>query len=674
MRSLRRLVDRPRSAWGRLVEPRADGMPRFRVLLSFPVLLVLAGIVLVGLGLNGTSSGILRDGLEAGPDPQLVSGEPQPIRSDEYNVQIVWVISQIEQGLPVRNEAFPGGMDATVQNDLPSTDWSTAFRPHLVPFFFLPADQAVAARWWIPGLALMAAAFAFAVTMMPRRPVTAALLSVALFYSPFFQWWYLPITFWPVVWALTVMTALVWCFRSRSRFRWVLAGASGYLTATMAMGIYVPFIVPCVYVVAAVAVGHLFFGGDRSGPLGRRLLANVRRAVPVLVGGAAGGVVAVVWVATRLETVRALLGTVYPGQRSEATGSMGYPNVVGALGAPFSRALEDNVTAGLGANSSETSTFFLMGLLALGTLVWFLVRSWRDDRTLDPVAVGVLAAVVLLGAFALVPGWDGLAKVLQLDRVKIDRIRIALGLSSFVVPLAIARQADRTTRRPPFAYSLLAAVAAAGATAVVYASIRTVDQPTLAAAADWKWLALGTVVAAALFARPWMFVGSLVTALVVVPVGSAVNPVYRGVYDLNETTVGQAVNDVEDADPGTWVGVGTRYVADFLIEAGVEGYNGVQTSPPEEMWESIDPSGRYEDRWNRLANVSWVPGDGEPTISNPASDQIQLTFDSCSTFAGEHVEHVLSDAPLEQACLVEDRAVTVADGGTFYLYSVQPAG
>lgn len=658
-------------AWDQWVRPRADGLPSLRVLLSFPVLLVVAGIVLVSLGLNGTSSGILREGLEKGADPQLVSGEPQPIRSDEYNVQIVWIISQIEQGLPVRNDAFPGGMDATVQNDLPSTDWSTAFRPHLVPFFFLPTDNAVAARWWIPGLALTGAAFVFVVTLLPRRPVTAALLAVTFFYSPFFQWWYLPITFWPVVWALTVTTALVWCFRSRSRFRWVLGGASGYLTATMAMGIYVPFIVPCVYVVVGVALGFLFLGRSTGSSWIRRRVAAVRAASPVLVGGALGVGVAVVWVATRLDTVRGLLGTVYPGQRSEATGAMAYPNVIGALGAPFSRALEENTTAGLGANSSEASTFFLAGLFAFGTLLWLLVAQWRRERLLDPVAVGVVGIALLFGAFAFVPGWDGLAGLLQLDRVKMDRLRIGIGLLSFLVPVVIARLAEGRERRPSPAWALLAGALAAATVLVVHASLRAGNPGTLALAVDWKWLAAGTVLAAVLFALPRVFLGSVVLAAVVIPVGSVVNPVYRGVYDLNETAVGEAVNEVQDDDPGRWVGVGTRYVADFLLEAGVQGYNGVQTSPPEEMWQQLDPGGRYEDRWNRLANVSWTPGTGEPTISNPASDQIQLTFDSCSTFAAEHVEHVLSDAPLDQPCLEERDAITVADGGTFLIYSVE---
>ena len=125
-------------------------------------------------------------------DPDLVFGGPQPVRSDEWFVQTTWTISQVQQGLPVFNQSFPGGMDATVQHELPSTDWSVIFRPHLLGFLVLPLDNAMAIKWWLPGLALIAACYFFLVTIVPKRPIMAAAVAVAFFFSPFFQLWYLP--------------------------------------------------------------------------------------------------------------------------------------------------------------------------------------------------------------------------------------------------------------------------------------------------------------------------------------------------------------------------------------------------------------------------------------------------------------------------------------------------
>jgi hypothetical protein len=654
----------------RAVGPREDGLPRTRVLLAFPAVLLAALVVLVALALNGTSSGILRPALESGPDPQLVSGEPQPIRSDEYIVHTVWLLSQVEQGFPVVNEVFPGGMNATVQNELPAADWSAAFRPHLLAFFFLPADQAVAARWWIPGFALMAAAYLLAVTVMPRRPVTAAALSVAFFYSPFFQWWFLPITFWPVAWALTTITAIVWAFRSRGRTsRILLAALAGYLTVTTVLTVYVPFIIPCAWVVIAVAVGFLIWGrgeGEKT-----TAIQNLRRFLPLLVAAAGAVVVVVLWVLTRLDAITGLLGTVYPGLRSQRSGELDFDRVLRMFAAPFTQALEQNQTVGLGPNSSEASTFFLTGLFLVPAIIWLMSRQFRASRSVDPLSFGIVAALAVFSAFAFLPGWDPVARVMLLDRVFVDRMLIGFGLLSFLAPLALVALSDRRGKRLPAWMPVITGLLALSATAVVYASLRGDAAATLGAATDWKILALGLVGTVVLLTRPLPLAGAMVALLIAVPTGSAVNPVYRGVFKLNDTAVGRTIERIDPGDSRTWMAIGSRTATSLLVEAGAHSYSGVQTAPSEEMWEEIDPDGSDEQKWNRLADVSWTPGTGEPVVTNPAPDSIRVTFDSCSRFAAKHIDFVLADVPLEQDCARQVVSVSTPSG-PFTVYEVVP--
>ena len=39
-----------------------------------------------------------------GPDPAAIAGEPRAIRSDEWYVQTVWTVSQVQLGLPIGQE------------------------------------------------------------------------------------------------------------------------------------------------------------------------------------------------------------------------------------------------------------------------------------------------------------------------------------------------------------------------------------------------------------------------------------------------------------------------------------------------------------------------------------------------------------------------------------------
>ena len=185
-------------------------------------------VVLVSLGISGSSTGVAHESFETSADPDLLLLEPQPIRSDEWAVQSVWTVSQVENGLPVRNEAMPGGVDMTMLWEVPYAEWSAAFRPHNLGFFVLPLDNAFALKWWLPGAALAVACSMFLTSLWPRRPVSAALVSAAFFVSPFFQWWFLPQTLWPAAWSLLLMTAVIWVSSDAPRGqRWELGGRGG---------------------------------------------------------------------------------------------------------------------------------------------------------------------------------------------------------------------------------------------------------------------------------------------------------------------------------------------------------------------------------------------------------------------------------------------------------------
>jgi hypothetical protein len=119
--------------------------------------------------------------------------------------------------------------------------------------------------------------------------------------------------------------------------------------------------------------------------------------------------------------------------------------------------------------------------------------------------------------------------------------------------------------------------------------------------------------------------------------------------------------------------VGGGLTTAVLLETGVQAYNGFQGAPSDAMWADIDPAGAYEFEWNRLAGVNWIAGQGEPTVSNPAADQIQVTFDACSDFAQANVDYVLADDKrLDLTCLDTVRAFELPKS-TLSIYEVVPA-
>ncbi|WP_314506489.1 hypothetical protein [uncultured Microbacterium sp.] len=672
---------RVRSRWGTFVEPREDGLPNRRVLALPLLLLAMLFVGLVALGITGTSTGFVHSLISTGEDADLIAGDPQAIRSDEWFVQTSWTISQVEQGLPLRNETFPGGMDATVQHDLPTTDWSTALRPHLIGFLFLPLDQAMAVKWWLPAFAMMASLFLLTVTLLPRRPISGLLIAAGFFFSPFLQWWFLSITFYPPAWAFLVMAAVVWCLKTRGRVgQWLLAGLLAYLTVALGTGIYVPFIVPAVVVALGFSVGAVLTRTGDDGSVGQRL----RRVAPIFIAGAAGALVLGIWAVTRWQTIVGFTSTVYPGERLQPVGSAGLAEVNALFSGIFSVGLERTGGRPFGPNSSEASTFLLPGLFMFVVLIWLIVDRFRTRRGIDWLSITVLASGALMLAFLFIPGWDAIAHLLLLDRTTYGRMRLGFGLLSIVMILLVAVRVkerseaglDRIPSWVPLVGTVLAALMVAR---IVWVVARDYDPAVIVAHVPAIAIAAGALLVVLFVLSVWLFGrgsiawGAAVLLVVSVVSSVGVNPLYRGVLDLRMTQTVAEIERLNDERPGEWVGINTSVLPTMmLVESGVSSFNGFQSAPSEDMWGEIDPQSKFESNWNRLANVSWVIGSGDPAPRNPAPDQIQMTFDSCNEFAQENVQWILSEVPVDQSCVT--LVSTVPQGPTtMRIYEVTTA-
>ncbi|PWC03806.1 DUF7657 domain-containing protein [Agromyces badenianii] len=661
------------AAYLRIIEPTALGLPNWRVVSALPILLGLGFIFLVAFGVSGTSSGVHWMTLGEGADPRLIAGTPRAIRSDEWLVQQGWVVSQYLRGFPAANDMFPGGTDMTVLNELPSWDWSSVMRPHVWGYLFFGLDVGVAWHWWLPGVALIAGSYLLLVTLLPRRPITAALISVGLFFTPFVQWWYTPGTLWSAAWPLLAMAGTVWILvESRRWVRYTWAAIIGYTAVTLAMGLYIPFIVPGLVVYLAFFVGYLL----RIRPWTAGWHGVASRVGPLAVAGFGALAITGAWALTHRETFDALLSTVYPGQRFEQTGGLLQrdPNGIALAGAPWSGALKAISGPTLfGPNSSESSTVILMALFLLPALVWFAAESLRKHRPTDWLTISCVAVILLILAFLYVPGWDAFAHLLQLDRVPAERWRLALAV---LVPLALARVVARVDAEPSrrnWILGLVSAGIAAASIAWVWSQLRVHDPATLQAARYWVPIAALTVASVGLlFVKRLVPVAALAFFTASLLMGWGVNPTYRGVVDLSRTEIGQTIDAIDEEDPGAWVAVGSAAAMSMLTESDLTSFSGIQSYPSTEMWELIDPTGRYEDQWNRLGHIHWVFDSGEPSVSNPQADVIVVTFDACAPFAQHHVEYVISDAgEVPTACLAP-LATVPAGSGTMRVFEVVP--
>lgn len=642
------------------VRPLNSGLPNFWVIFLPPIIALFTTTLLIAFQLSGTSSGVTWQAFQETIDPRLISGEPRGIRSDEWLVQQAWVISQFMNGFPASSPHFPSGMDMTVFNDLPVWEWSTLFRPHVWGYLVFGLDTGVAWYWWVPALALFVFLYLFLISLIPNRPITATLIASSTLASPFIQWWYQPTTIWSIAWIFLALASISWTLRTHSiRFKILWATLFSYFSITLALEIYVPFIVPSILIVAICGVGLIMSNEVANNSKNRPFWEKCRTLLPMLLGALFALGVITLWAVTRVSTIKAILNTAYPGQRTILTGSgLLDPSsrFVSLFGAPWSSTFKYAGSGPFGPNASEASSAFPVAILLLPALLLITVMTISKFRKIEWFSISVIVATVLFLCFLYLPGWDLLAKYLGLYLVPTARAKIAF---VSLMPLSIVAILVLTNKRMAVNRWLLSLITLISA-AVVFLPlvIALKSKPEIWNTLDKSWIPALTLLA---LSCVFLYFKKLITVSMALLLACTLfatwgtNPLYKGVYNLNSSNIGRTVSSINSKDPGIWIGVGSWVSAQILTEVPVTSLSGVQTYPVEGIWAALDPSGKYETEWNRLGHTRFSVKKGPVEISNPQPDVISVSFDPCrmsSRFSG--TVYILSELELESDCLALD--------------------
>ena len=626
----------------------------------FPVILLLAVCVLAALRVHGSSVGVFETATQGRGyhDPNLLFGHPRGIRSDEASVATPLTVSQAKSGFHVVNPLFGLGEDMSVLYDSPYLEWSTLFKPQNWPFFVLPLEPAFAFKWWLFGAGLMAGCYFFLETLLPKRRLLNVVLSLSVFFSSMIQWWYVSATIVPLAWAFVACALLIRVTEAKTRgARLWLAAALAYAMACFALTFYPPFQIACGLAVAAVYAGYLWQRGGKP----REWLANLRwPAVAGLVAVAVLGI----FLATRLPVVRAIMGTSYPGHRVVQSGGFSINRI---LDGPFLAVLQSNrVAAHFDMNQSEASNFIMLWPALLVPSVYVMIVRRRERKRLPYLLIAVSVMLLVLAARMLLPLPAIVAKVLLLTSVPHQRLLLGMGLLGLVQIALLVR--ERPARWPWWLVIGTTAFAGLMFLAVgmrlhhyfpgLLPNYLFVVGPVVAvAAATWGLLSKRPVAGAAIL----LALGFATSAYV--------NPLYRGLAPITDSQLSRVLAQLPSAhDKSEWVLLGGGTFTNFLPAQGVPSYSTTYLYPQLDLWHRYDPTGTYDQAYNRYANMGFVINPDIPQFVSGSADSFVIRYDPCDPRFSD-VKHVLAEAPTVSPCLapitqVKEPAVT------FYLYDV----
>jgi len=593
----------------------------------FPTVLTLVVIVLCVLRINGSSIGIYNTVFYGSNynDSNLLFGNPQSIRSDEYSVNSLMEIAQSNNNYNSINENVGNGQDVSVLGDIPSNDWSTIFRPQNIGFLVLPFDNAFSLRWWLPAYFLILSAYFFVLRVLPKRKTLAVLLSSAFVLSPFLQWWYLSSTLLVIAGALFGIVVFLKIIESKKLSHTIAWSALlAYIGTFFILIIYPPFQIACGLVAVAFLVGYLLKSrGSLKEKTTRRNLLFILGAVLISV------TTVLIFLSQHQQTIQAITQSAYPGNRTAESGGTTVDHLLSSNTSPLLQS--DTRYKSLGnTNQSESSNFILIIPLLLIPALYIIYKDRKQGKR-HYIVIATLVAFALLIIWTLVPGVELLGQLTFLNRVPANRALIGIGLANFILLVLFIdlfrKSKVRFTNAQIIIYSLLVAILY-----LILNLYSVVKYPGFLGFTTSVALALPFAVIVFLFLKRWYVLAIVGLLLFSVVSTFRINPIYVGTDVITKATISQVIQKLDKEKPKTWVG-DDNYLENFTLLNGARSLTATYYYPQLDLWKPLDTDGAQSDAYNRYAHVNFA-------FDRNADENIKANF----YLRGQDIYYIITEA------------------------------
>lgn len=603
-------------------------------------------ILLSVFRISGSSVGAF-DQLMGRTSSDLVFGKPNLIRSDEFSVNTPLTVGQSKNGYKRLNERLADGTDMSVVVDVPNADWSTLFKPQNWPFFFLPLENAFAFKWWLLAWGLTVSCYLLINKLLGGQRLLAALLSIAFFFNPMVQWWYQTITIAPLAYSFLILYLLISLETASGTTRNFKILALTWALTAFALVLYPPFQIPCALVVAGFYLGHLL---DQKHSL-KELFLTVRPVLSAVLGSV---LLIGLFIVTRLDVVKAILNSAYPGHRVVKSGGLGF---VHFFSGPFLAPLQSSRWSHyLDLNQSEFSNFIIAWPLLLVPLVYWVFSKRKSTRKFTIIGLIIIQIIFALRTLVELPDFFG--KITLLSPVPHQRVLIGVGLGSFLLLVLLIRELQKAPWRfvaLNFLYIFLVL------SFIAYNFHR--HFPQFLSSKLYILFAITSLTAAiGLMFTSFRKFGAALFLLLCLASTFLVNPLYKGLGIFTDKSTLPTVPPNEK-----W---GYVYAGPLINLPFAEGYHsatGTLAYPHLQLWQPLDTNKDHIDTYNRYANVSLII-DSNEHFDLTGGDSFSYSFNPCHNPL--KLDKILSSQPLAAGCLNEiGRHKSYSK--EFYIYSIE---
>lgn len=547
-------------------------------------------VITVVLELHGSSIGMWADYLPEGEGNSILWGTARPIRTDEWAVNTPFAFSQYagKQPFSYTSDVVRGTQtDMFIVYGQPVWDIGLLFRPFHWGYLFLMPGMGLSFFWSGRFIALFMVSFEMGMLIATNKKHLALAYAFLISFAPVVQWWFAinGLVEMLVCGQIIVLLLKKYMNTPNIKLRCGFAALIGWLGVVYILVFYPSWQIPLFYVFVFMGI-WILISQYKRGVLSRKDWISLMLLMIIVLGG-----IGYVY-SKSAPTIESVANTVYPGSRSVQSG--GAINrlfqSLGNIWLPFNADVPN-------ANQCEVASVF--DVFPLGIIMACIVLFKLKDK--DTGLMLLLAVNAALFIWCVFPLPEILAKITFMSRSQPNRALMAWGLTNVLLLIrAMALYQGGVKIR----IALPVAIILAGLTTAIaveyYAGYITILLALLSV------VLVGAFVLAAFYinknnVRNAFLVGVVMIMLLM---GGTVNPVSQGADVLLNNSLTKTIAARNQKEEGLWIVEYWHFpLRNLPIVVGAPTINSTNVYPNLDRWRLLDPTGQYEEIYNRYAHI-----------------------------------------------------------------------
>lgn len=620
-------------------------------------------ITLVILKINGSSIGMWENIVtsKAGNfNSANVIGKSRAIRSDEWNVQTPYYLSQA-----MNNDFYPvvnyditlSGENMIESYNAPVMDISILAKPINWGFLLLGKDYGLSWYWSMKMILLILLSFEICMIITNKNKTVSLLGAFWIAFTPAVQWWFMQHVGDLVLYLEAIVVSFYYIFKNFSNIKMKILFS--FLFSLSSIGfvlvLYPALQVPMAYL---CLIFMILIISDFKDKIKLRLID-----VLIFIGSIMFILIVLVHVFIISKgAIGSLLNTSYPGKRISNGGDVPFYYINLFLTNVFLPYKDINFL-----NDCEASSVFNF-LPAVILVIPILLRKHVENLKYGITFVIFSLLEIYFMIFKINPF---VAKVTLLSYVTGSRIMVVYGLTAAYASI----WAISSLAKSKYVNKIYAAFSSILILASYYFSIIKSPMNKYVSLKYYIILLIVFFVLNYLFmiGKKTLFI--VLMFVVILVSGITVNPIVRGTGSIYNNYLSYKIQDIKRVNPkAEWIDANdeTGFMGSFLYANGVRTISGTNFYPDIKKWQKIDPDKKYYNIYNRYEHVNFQIYDDKTNLKLIAPDSILAEINS-KDLKKYNIKYILTKEDLSKLNFGESMSlknIYPKDKDGFYIFEI----